>query len=279
MAEDSTGAGSKAGKSLEERLKLAGLLLGLLSTALGVYVAFKAQWIAAATGEIDTQVRATQADAARIQKQLAEQDLNRKKWESSVRLVAQWHVMNANEFAQGYDNPGFNLAWVDEGLQRQLTDAAAEWKRHAKLMARDSNDALLLRQVISLRLLNIGSSPAKRLRLLAHVREFHVPSSGPGGVGGLYGELHQRGSAEAAQEFKLGELMESGQEQRRLLTEMVIPVAHAVGSQRYVGRVLVPMKLLWFDERQGKEDSLDIEVNDPVLARRLKSADLGFTSK
>jgi hypothetical protein len=31
--------------------------------------------------------------------------------------------------------------------------------------------------------------------------------------------------------------------------------------------VLVPVKLLWFDERQGREASLDIEVNDPVLVR------------
>lgn len=266
-------------KTLEDRLKLAGLILGLVSTALGVFVAFKAQWLSVATGQIDAQVRATQVDAARIQKQLAEQDLSRKKWENSVRLTTQWHVMNANEFAQSHDNPGFNLAWVDEGLQQQLTKAALEWKRHARLMARDTNEALLLRQVISLRLLNVGPSPAKRLRLLAYVREFNVASSGPGGVGGLYSELHSRGSAEAPQEFKLGELMEAGMEQRRLITELVIPVAHAVGSQRYVGRVLVPVKLIWFDERQGKDESMDIEVNDPVLARRLKSADLGFTSK
>jgi hypothetical protein len=279
MADEPTRAGSNVAKSLEERLKLVGVVLGLASTALGVYVAVKTQWIAAATGEIDTQVKATQAETARINKQLAEQDLNRKKWESSVRLVAQWHVMNANEFAQGQDNPGSNLAWVDDGLQTQLTTAASAWKGHAHLMARLSNDALLLRQVICLRLLNIGSSPAKRLRLLAHVREFQAASGGQGGVGGLYSELRQRGAAEPAHEFKLGDLMEAGQEQRHLLTEMVIPVAHAVGSQRYVGRVLVPVKLLWFDERQGKEDSLDIEIDDPVLARRLQSADLGITSK
>lgn len=273
------GASSAVSKPWEDRLKLAGLVLGLVSTALGVFVAFKAQWIAAATGEIDTQVKATQAEAARIHKQLAEQDLSRKKWESSARLVLRWEVMNANEFALTHDASDSKLAWVDDRLQQQLSAAAADWKRHAKLMARDSNDALLLRQVITLRVLNIGSSPAKQLRLVAHVREFNVPSAGPGGVGGLYGELRQRAGNEPAQEFKLGELMEAGQEQRRLMTEMVIPVAHAVGSQRYVGRVLVPVKLVWLDERQGKEESLDIEVNDPVLARRLRSADLGFTSK
>lgn len=276
MAENTT---PTATKSWEDRLKFAGLVLGLASTALGVFVAFKAQWIAAATGEIDTQVKATQAEAARIQKQLAEQDLNRKKWESSARLVLRWEVMNANEFALTHDAPNTQLAWVDDALQQQLSAAAADWKRHAKLMARDSNDALLLRQVITLRVLNLGTSPAKRLRLLAHVREFNVPSSGPGGVGGLFGELRQRAGNEPAQEFKLGELMEAGQEQRHLMTEMLIPVAHAVGSQRYVGRVLVPLKLVWFDERQGREESLDIEVNDPLLARRLRSADLGFTSK
>ena len=232
----------RPGQTLEDRLKLAGLMLGLASTALGVFVAFKAQWIAGATGEIDAQVKATQADAVRIQKQLAEQDLSRKRWENSVRLATQWHVMNANEFAQSHDNPGFNLAWVDEGLQQQLTKAASDWKGHARLMARDTNDALLLRQVISLRLLNVGASPAKRLRLLAHVREFNVASSGPGGVGGLYSELRRTGNTEPPQEFKLGELMEAGMEQRRLITELVIPVAHAVGSQRYVGRVLIPVK-------------------------------------
>lgn len=266
-------------KSLEDHVKLSGLVLGLASTALGVFVAVKAQWLAVATSEIDAQVRATQADATRIRDQLAQQDLNRKKWENSVRLTTQWHVMNANEFALNHDNPGFNLAWVDAGLQQQLTQAALDWKRHARLMARDTNDALLLRQVISLRLLNIGSSPAKRLRLLAYVREFNVASSGPGGVGGLYSELRRPGGTEPPQEFRLGELMEAGLEQRRLVTELVIPVAHAVGSQRYVGRVLVPVKLIWFDERQGKDDSMDIEVNDPLLARRLKSADLGFTSR
>ena len=60
---------------------------------------------------------------------------------------------------------------------------------------------------------------------------------------------------------------------------MLIPVAHVVGSQRYVGRLIMPVRLFWKDPRQEREGQMEIRVDDPLLANKLKSGDLGQTSK
>ena len=268
-------------KTLDDRLKTLGLVLAALSTVLGLFVAVKTQVISAATSQIDSQVKETQARTAAIDEKLKAQDLRlktlderNKTWDSSVRMVTQWHVMNANEFARGLEDGSLNIAWADPKLETLLREAALRWKRHRELMGRGSDDGLLLRQVICLRLLNIGKSSADKLRLLAHVRDF---DNERGGQGGMFSEMKARVQGDAPQQLQLGRLMERSQDTKDLPTELVIPVAHVLGSQRYVGRVVVPVGLAWVDERQSKEGSLDISVDDPQLKNRLSSADLGMS--
>jgi len=76
-------------------------------------------------------------------------------------------------------------------------------------------------------------------------------------------------------EMKLGQPMEIAQDARNLTTQLVVPVAQVVGSQRYVSSVVVPLGLQWHDKRQDKPGTLEIDVSDPQLTDRLTSALLG----
>ena len=267
-------------RSLDDRLKTVALVLGLMSTAIGVFVAVKTQLISTATGAIDSKVQQTQSQTAAIDEKLRQQDLQlkaldarNKTWDSSARVVAEWRVMNANEFALALERGTLRLAWLDPALQQQLTESAKVWKGHGHLMGRTADDGLLLRQVVCLRLMNIGTGPAAKVTLLAHLRDFN---GADGGVdGGTLPKLKASLQDQTPQELNLGQLMEIAQETRNLTTQLLVPVAQVVGSQRYVGRVVMPLRLQWHDERQDKPGSLDIDVSDPQLADRLTSALLG----
>jgi hypothetical protein len=199
-------------------------------------------------------------------------DERSKTFETSTRLYVDWRVMNAHEFASALDGePEFT--WIDGELETQLRSASKAWKDGRRLMARGTNDALLLRQVICLRVVNGSKSPAKNIRLRAHVGDFD-PRVGGGGE--LYGELPERHSFTIS-EIKVGELMERAQKENDLPTELLIPLAQAVGDQRYVGRVLVPMGLDWYDEPHQKAGRITIDPQTPQLRNRLNSARLGLS--
>ncbi|MDC6168218.1 hypothetical protein [Paucibacter sp. XJ19-41] len=261
--------------SLDERLKSLGLVLGLISTGLGVFVAIKTNFIATVTSEIDTQVKEARNRSTLLEAELRQLELKNKAFENSVRLVAEWQVLTANDFARGMDEGLLNLVWLDDQQEQQMRDAAKAWKAHYHLMSRAADQSLLLRQVVCLRLMNVGNTPATELRLLAHQRDFDAQR---GGQGGLYSAMTASFQGEP-KPHGLGQLMEPAQQSQRLSNEILIPVAHVVGSQRYVGRLILPVRLLWKDPRQQREGQMEIRIDDPRLANKLRSGDLGQTSK
>lgn len=262
-------------RTVEDRLKLAGLVLGLLSTALGLWVAFKAQ-------VIDAAVSATQNTTADIQKQLMAQEgrikalsLKNMEHEARVQLRVAWRVMPANEFAQVVKSPSNNLAWTDPVLQEQLVREADDWLSGRYLMGRTADKALLLRQVVCLEVANVGATPATGVRLLAGSKDFAVSRAGVGDA--PFGSLQASGGTEAAG-ADLGALM-AGVPSRGAGAEIVIPLAQVVGPARYVGRVVLPRRLAWKNERLGQDESLAIDANSMALQARLKAAYLGHSSE
>jgi hypothetical protein len=264
---------ASAPRTIEDRLKLAGLVLGLLSTALGVWVAFKAQII-------DAAVSATQNTTADIQKQLMAQegrikDLSLKNMEHDARvhLRVSWRVMPANEFAQVVKAPNNNLAWTDPVLQEQLVREADAWFSGRYLMGRTADKALLLRQVVCLELSNVGATPASGLRLLGAPKDFALSRAGVGDA--PFGSLQVPAATEALG-ADLGALM-AGAPNRGAGAEIIIPLAQVVGPARYVGRVVLPRKLVWKNERLGKEESVPVDAASMALQARLKAAYLGHS--
>ena len=265
---------SRETRTVEDRLKLAGLVLGLLSTALGLWVAFKAQ-------VIDAAVSATQNTAADIQRQLMAQEgrikalsVKNMEHEARVHLRVAWRVMPANEFAQVVKSPSNNLAWTDPVLQEQLVREADDWLSGRYLMGRTADKALLLRQVVCLEVANVGATPAAGLHLLAGSKDFAVSRAGVGDA--PFGNLRASGGTEV-QGADLGALM-AGMSSRGAGAEIVIPLAQVVGPARYVGRVVLPHRLVWKNERLGQDESLAIDPASMALQARLSAAYLGHSS-
>lgn len=259
--------------SWDDRFKSVALALGVVSTALGLFVAVKAQFIDKTLGETKQSTDAIQRKLQDQELQLKAQELKTKAWDTSARLVLQWHVMTANEFARSMEDPASKIVWPDLVLRQQIAAAAPSWRTRAHLMGRAEDDGLLLRQIICLRLLNIGNSPAQKLVMQTSALEFGGQQQGE--PANLYGELAS--DQGEALELNLGNLMDAGQRAHGLITEIVIPLAHVVGSRRYVGRVLLPSSVTWVDERQGTNGNLSIDPRDTFLSNRLMGGDLGRT--
>jgi hypothetical protein len=260
-------------RTIEDRLKLAGLALGVASTGLGLYVAAKTQFI-------DSAVTATQATAADIQKKLVAQEAQIKdlslasmKYEGAVRLRLQWEVMPAHEFAKQLQSRDTKLAWTDAVLQRQLMDASTAWLKRNELMGRDLDRALLLRQIVCLRIINASKTAVSGLRLHAHIRDYATASAGVSDK--PFGELKAGFQGAGAAGEDLGSLLESGQDPQNLANDIIIPVAQVVGVQRYVGRLVLPTRLVWKNERTAQQEGFDINLASVALQAKLEAAWLG----
>lgn len=259
--------------SWDDRFKSVALALGVASTALGLFVAIKTQFIDKTLGETKQGTDAIQKKLQDQESQLKAQELKTKTWDTSARLVMQWHVMTANEFARSIDDPASKIVWPDLVLRQQIASVAPSWRTRAHLMGRAEDNGLLLRQIICLRLLNIGNGPAQKLVMKTSALEFTGKQQGE--AASVYGEL--AADKGEALELNLGNLMDAGQQAHGLTTEIVIPLAHVVGSRHYVGRVLIPTSITWVDERQGTNGNLSIDPRDVLLSNRLMGGDLGRT--
>lgn len=266
-------AAARSTRSVEDRLKLAGLVLGLLSTALGLWVAFKAQ-------VIDAAVAATQTTTADIQKQLMAQEgrikdlsLRNMQHDARVQLLMSWRVMPANEFAQVMKSPNNNLAWTDPALQEQLVREVEDWFLGRNLMGRSADKALLLRQVVCLEIANIGATPASAIRLVSQQKDFALSRAGVDDL--PFGRLQVAGAPEVPG-ADLGMLVPMAS-MRGAGAVIVIPLAQVLGPARYVGRVVLPRRLVWNNERLGQEESLVVDAASMALQTRLKAAYLGHS--
>jgi hypothetical protein len=81
----------------------------------------------------------------------------------------------------------------------------------------------------------------------------------------------------AERELRLPNPMELSPETRVMPSELLIPLAQVSGAEYYFGRVFVPVKLLWKDERLGGGDRvLEFDLaRESALDNQLDSAILG----
>jgi hypothetical protein len=183
--------------------------------------------------------------------------------------------MPANEFAQVVKSPSNNLAWTDPVLQEQLVREADDWLSGRYLMGRTADRALLLRQVVCLEIANVGKTPASGVRLLSAPKDFAVSRAGVSDA--PFGSLQISGATEVPG-ADLGLLL-AGAQNRGAGAEIVIPLAQVVGPARYVGRVMLPRKLVWKNERLGQDENLAVDAASMALQGRLKAAYLGHSQE
>src|SRR5262249_43161141 len=151
------------------------------------------------------------------------------------------------------------------------------WKIGNNLMTGHAPTGLYLRQIVTLKLTSLGKTAATSLRLLVRMRDF--AEQGPGTQVKRYGTLDTQTAGWSEHPLPLSPLMELSAETRNMRTQVLIPLAQVSGGEYYFGRVLVPTKLLWMDERLGHEQSIELNVaNESALDNQLYSAILGIST-
>src|SRR5262249_22615109 len=183
---------------------------------------------------------------------------------------------NAREFAATFEQKKIEVDIPDADLRKQLVDGVGRWKGGNNLMTGHAPTGLYLRQIVTLKLTSLGKTAATSLRLLVRVRDF--AEQGPGTHVNRYGALDTQTAGWSEHTIALTQLMELSPETRNMRTQVLLPLAQVSGGEYYFGRVLVPTKLLWKDERLGREQSVDLNVaNESALDNQLHSAILGIS--
>jgi hypothetical protein len=261
-----TDTDKKVGSRWDGVVKNASVLLGLLSTLLTIF-------IASTSYSTNRTILAIQAKNLETESKLKAAELRNKSYDDAPRVEPEIGVFNARAFATSYREQKVKVEWLDVDMRDQFERYVAEWNVGNRLMTGASARGLFLRQVVWLRLTNLGKTPARELRLLVRQRDFDNTA---GGVAEAYDILNTAGPGWSERQLKLSSLMESGQETRNLRTRILMPLAHVSGGSKYFGRVFVPVKVLWKDERMGEESSVNITVaSESTLKNDLGSAILG----
>jgi hypothetical protein len=247
-------------------LKNASVVLGLLSTLLTVY-------IASTNYSINRHISQIQAQNLEIDSKLKSLALINANYENAARVVVELGVSNAKEFAMNYKEGTIIVQWPDREVRDQFEQYVEKWSKGNNLMTGESKRGLFLRQVVWLRLTNLGKTPASKLRLEVMQEDFDNES---GGSAAPYDEINTAQAGWEKKQINLNDLMESEQEVRKMRTHILIPLAHVSGNYKYFGRVFIPVKVTWQDGRLNKASGIDIVVtNDSELRNSLGSAILG----
>lgn len=266
-------ADSQANKvgSWDAILKNASIILGLISTGIGIFVAVTTL---ATNRQLDEIKRATAAAESRTKKIESERvatDLQVANFDRAARIEIELGASNANEFATNYLDRTLKFEIPDPKMQEQLAYHAPRWKTRNGLMTGKATDGLFLRQVVWLRLTNLGKGPARDIRVLVRQKDFDNLA---GTDAENYVDLDTGKAGWVDGQLPLSSLMESGT--RDMRTQVRIPLAHVSGGRRFYGRIFIPVKVVWKDERLGKDGSLDIHIaSESLLRTTLGSAILG----
>ena len=167
------------------------------------------------------------------------------------------------------------IVWVDRTIQMDIERWVGDWIKGNQLMTGASQDGLFARQVVCLRIINAGNIPARKIKLVVKQASF---DNKKGEFSKPYYALDTEGLIWQNKVIEIGGLAETSQRES-LSTQMLIPIAHISGSNRYFGEVIIPVELTWFDERQNKTEKMTIEVkSDSTLKSDLDSSILGISN-
>ena len=249
--------------------------LGILSTGLSLFITITTISINQRVNELQSTNLALDEKLKKIDLTLKESELTNSKFSNSVRLEAEFRIFNANAFARNYKEKGMRIMWIDRTIQSDIEKWLGDWINGNKLMTGASKDGLFARQVVCLRIINAGSTPARKIKLIIKQAKF---DNKKGEFRKPYYEVNTEELIWKNNAIEVGSLAEPSQ--RELLkTQMLIPLAHISGSKRYFGQVIIPMELTWLDERQNKTEKMLIDVKrDSTLKSDLESSILGISN-
>jgi hypothetical protein len=247
-------------------LKNASIVLGLVSTLLTVFVATTSYSINRAMSKLQSQ-------NAALDGELKKATLTNTTYDAAARVVADFGVFNAREFAANYREQKVLVWWGDNETRDQFEQYVNSWTTGNRLMTGASASGLFLRQVVWLRLTNLGKTPALNPRLLVKYRDFDNQA---GGTAEPYDQMQTARPGWMDKEVTLSSLMESGADTHSMRTHVLVPLAHVAGGNKYFGRVFVPVQVVWHDDRLNKPGRLEINVaGESMIRNALGSAVLG----
>lgn len=250
-------------------------LVGLVSTILSIFITTNAFSLNERLNNLQAANLALDEKLKRTDLILKEDEKKSSQFENSVRLEAEFRIFNANAFASSYKEKGMKIVWLDKRIQSDIEKWLGEWVNGNNLMTGTSGNGLFARQVICLRIINVGKTPARKIRLIVKQSNF---DNGNGKFEQPYYEIDVRESNWQNTEIKIGDLAENPQKEL-LKTQMLIPLAHVSGSNRYFGKVFIPSELIWDDVVQGKSGKISIDVqSDSSLKSDLESSILGTSN-
>ncbi len=249
--------------ALDSFIKYAAPLLAIATAGLSFYVALT-------TRETNQRLAATQAASNELK-------LNSDRYELAPRLVAEMGAQNAAEFAATVRQQQMPMKVLDAALESQLVEGSKNWAAGRHLMTGAGATGLYLRQIVYLKLTNFGKTATSDLKLVVRQKDFGL--AGNGTQVKRYGELDTQGAGWTELTLPVPDLMEMGAGAQDPATRLLIPLAQVSGGEYYFGRVLVPVKLMWTDRRQGKAEELPVRVAQAsALDNQLMSAILGMST-
>jgi|GEM_PF-6492096 len=241
--------------------------LGILSTILSIFIAIT-------TISINQSVKELKAKNLDLDKQLKEIELNNSIFRDSVRIEAEFRIFNANSFASQYKEDSRKIKWLNSTLQSDIEKWLDDWIKRNRLMTGASKKGLFARQIVCLRIINAGNTPARQMKLVAKQANF---DNDKGEFKTPYYAVDSEEEIWQNMAIELGDLAEAAQKDL-LGTQMLIPLAHVSGSDRYYGQVIIPLELTWLDERQNKTEKMSISVKSDIsLKNDLDSSILGIS--
>jgi hypothetical protein len=236
---------NKKSSKWDKSLGYIAALLGILSTGLSIFITITTVSINQRINELQTTNLELDKKLKEIDITLKERELINSRFNNSVRLEAEFRIFNANAFASNYKEKSMRIVWLDSTIQGDIEKWLGDWINGNKLMTGESKNGLFARQVVCLRIINAGNTPARKIKLIAKQANF---DNKKGEFGKPYYVVDTEKSIWQNTIIEIGDLAEPSQ--RELLkTQMLIPIAHISGSNRYFGQVVIPLELTWRDER------------------------------
>lgn len=252
--------------SVDRYVKSVGLVLGVVSAAITVYVAVT-------TYKINQRLQQTQAENAERDRSLKDIQLTRDKLDNSVRLGYEFGVSNAKAFALDYLQEKSRFDWIDPTLRANIEAYVEPWKTGRRLMTGTHESGVFLRQIVWIRVANTGKRPAKDIRIQAFVKDFNNEN---GTLAGTINELRNSIKDGKEVEYTLPALMEASSSSLGMRTATAFPLLHVSGSTRFFGRIVLPTKISWKDAMTDASHSIDIDYHrETLLLNSVGSAVLG----
>jgi hypothetical protein len=247
------------GSGLDRFIKYAGPLIGIVTAALSLFIAVTS-----------VQTNRTLNDTRASVEEL---NLTSKTADLSARVVAEFGAQNAGEFASMLEQRLPPIEFLDAELQRQLTTGSLDWKEKRHLMTGSAETGLYLRQVVYVKLANLGKAAADDLRLVVRKKDFNESR---GTQVTRYGSLDTQGPDWVDATLPLSALMERSPQTEGMRTVVLVPLAQVSGGEFYFGRVMVPVKLVWRDRLIDREQVVELNIaRESALNSQLQSAILG----